>query len=71
MCAAVDFRAPLTDTEFPDQSKIEIQKIKNAFHPTFFGAKETNHSKLNDNLGTTSAPATNVLLQLVDDCLRE
>jgi len=33
---------------------------------TVFGAKETNHRKLNDNLGTTGDPATKVLLEFVD-----
>ena len=37
---------------------------------TVFGAKETNHRKLNDNLGTSDDPATKVLLEFVDDCLR-
>jgi acetyl esterase/lipase len=38
---------------------------------TVFGAKETNHRKLNDNLGTTGDPATKVLLEFVDACLKE
>jgi arylformamidase len=33
---------------------------------TVFGAKETNHSKLNDNLGVAGDPATKVLLEFVD-----
>jgi hypothetical protein len=36
-----------------------------------FGAKETNHRKLNDNLGTTGDPATKVLLEFVDARLAE
>jgi arylformamidase len=31
-----------------------------------FGAKETNHSKLNDNLGAAGDPATKVLLEFVE-----
>jgi hypothetical protein len=38
---------------------------------TVFGAKETNHRKLNDNLGTTDDPATKVLQKFVDACLAE
>lgn len=37
---------------------------------TVFGAKETNHSKLNDNLGVAGDPATKVLLEFVDACLK-
>jgi acetyl esterase/lipase len=37
---------------------------------TVFGAKETNHSKLNDNLGTAGDPATQVLLEFVEACLK-
>jgi acetyl esterase/lipase len=37
---------------------------------TVFGAKESNHRKLNDNLGTTGDPATKVLLEFVDACLK-
>ena len=37
---------------------------------TVFGAKETNHSKLNDNLGVADDPATKVLLEFVDACLK-
>jgi acetyl esterase/lipase len=33
---------------------------------TVFGAKETNHSKLNDNLGVAGDPATKVLLEFVE-----
>jgi acetyl esterase/lipase len=36
---------------------------------TVFGARETNHSKLNDNLGAAGDPATKVLLEFVDACL--
>ncbi len=36
---------------------------------TVFGAKETNHSKLNDNLGTAGDPATKVLREFVEACL--
>ena len=38
---------------------------------TVFGAKETNHRTLNDNLGTTGDPATKVLLEFVDARLAE
>ena len=38
---------------------------------TVFGAKETNHRKLNDNLGTTGDPATKVLQEFVDALLPE
>jgi len=34
-----------------------------------FGAKETNHVKLNDNLGVADDPATKVLLDFTDACL--
>jgi acetyl esterase/lipase len=37
---------------------------------TVFGARETNHRKLNDNLGTTDDPATKVLMEFLDACLR-
>jgi acetyl esterase/lipase len=37
---------------------------------TVFGAKETNHRKLNDNLGTTGDPATKVLQEFIDACLK-
>jgi arylformamidase len=33
---------------------------------TVFGAKETNHSKLKDNLGVAGDPATKVLLEVVE-----
>jgi acetyl esterase/lipase len=36
---------------------------------TVFGAKETNHNKLNDHLGTAGDPATKALLEFVDACL--
>jgi len=36
---------------------------------TVFGAKETNHRKLNDNLGTTGDAATKVLQEFVDALL--
>jgi arylformamidase len=36
---------------------------------TVFAVKETNHNKLNDNLGTAGDPATKVLLEFVDGCL--
>ncbi len=36
---------------------------------TVFGAKDTNHSRLNDNLGIASDPATKVLIEFVDACL--
>ena len=38
---------------------------------TVFGAKETNHRKLNDNLGNADDPATKVLQEFVDACLAE
>jgi arylformamidase len=37
---------------------------------TVFGAKETNHSKLNDNLGVAGDPATKVLTEFVEACLK-
>lgn len=37
---------------------------------TLFGGKETNHSRLNDNLGTSDDEATKALFQFVDMCLR-
>src|ERR1043165_6968226 len=36
---------------------------------TIFGVKETDHRRLNDNLGTTSDPATKVSLEFVEPCL--
>jgi len=36
---------------------------------TVFGAKETSHSKLNDNLGVAGDPATKALQEFVDGCL--
>jgi acetyl esterase/lipase len=33
---------------------------------TVFGAKDTNHSKLNDNLGVAGDPATKVLLEFIE-----
>ncbi len=36
---------------------------------TVFGAKETTHNKLNDNLGTAGDPATKALLEFADSCL--
>jgi acetyl esterase/lipase len=36
---------------------------------TVFGAKETNHNKLNNNLGTAGDPATKALLEFLDSCL--
>jgi hypothetical protein len=33
---------------------------------TILGAKETNHSKLNGNLGVADYPATKVLLEFVE-----
>ena len=37
---------------------------------TVFGAKETNHDKLNNNLGVEGDPATKVLIAFVDACLK-
>jgi arylformamidase len=37
---------------------------------TVFGAKETNHSKLNDDLGVPDDPATKVVLEFVGACLK-
>jgi acetyl esterase/lipase len=37
---------------------------------TVFGAKETSHSKLNDNLGVAGDPATKALLEFMDACLK-
>jgi arylformamidase len=37
---------------------------------TVFGAKETTHRKLNDNLGMAGDPATKVLQEFVDACLK-
>ena len=37
---------------------------------TIFGAKETTHVKLNDNLGVAGDPATKVLVEFVDACLK-
>ena len=37
---------------------------------TVFGAKETTHNKLNDNLGVAGDPATKVLMEFVDACLK-
>jgi arylformamidase len=40
--------------------------LKEAAVPTtLFGAKETNHSKLNDNLGLADDPATKALADFV------
>ena len=36
---------------------------------TVFGAKETNHTKLNDNLGVAVIP-TKAVLEFVDACLK-
>jgi acetyl esterase/lipase len=37
---------------------------------TVFGAKETNHIKLNDHLGDAADPATKALVEFVDACLK-
>jgi arylformamidase len=37
---------------------------------TVLGAKETNHSKLNDNIGVADDPATKALLEFMDACLK-
>jgi hypothetical protein len=37
---------------------------------TVFGAKETNHTKLNDNLGLSDDPATTALSEFVSQALR-
>ena len=37
---------------------------------TVFGAKETNHVKLNDNLGVADDPATKVLAEFIEGLLR-
>jgi acetyl esterase/lipase len=36
-----------------------------------FGGKETNHNKLNDNLGKPDDPATKALFEFVDQCLKQ
>lgn len=36
-----------------------------------FGAKETNHNRLNDNLGVPDDPATKALLDFVSECLKK
>jgi CDP-diacylglycerol pyrophosphatase len=65
------FRSPLRDTRISQSIENRNSKIKNTFHPTVFAAKETNHRKLNDNLGMTGDPATKVLQEFVDACLAE
>ena len=42
-----------------------------AFPATVFGAKETNHSKLNDNLGAPDDPATAALAEFVGEIAAE
>lgn len=37
---------------------------------TVFAARDTNHSKLNDNLGVAGDPATGALIEFVDACRR-
>jgi arylformamidase len=45
--------------------------LKNAgVKATVFGAKETNHERLNNNLGMEGDPATKMLIQFVDSCLK-
>lgn len=36
-----------------------------------FGARETNHNRLNDNLGLADDPATKALYEFVDECLKK
>ena len=60
--------------DHPDTS-MQAQRLgivlKDAGIPTtVFGAKETNHSKLNDNLGLPDDPATAALSEFVDQALR-
>ena len=45
--------------------------LKDAGIPTkIFGARDTDHTKLNDNLGVAGDPATKELFEFVDQCLK-
>jgi hypothetical protein len=58
-------RASRWEAGVPSGHRAESSGVK----ATVFGAKETNHRKLNDNLGTTDDPATKILQEFVDACL--
>ncbi|MBI5802746.1 MAG: alpha/beta hydrolase [Verrucomicrobia bacterium] len=46
--------------------------LKEAGVPTrIFGARETNHTKVNDNIGLPEDPATKALLEFVAECLKQ
>jgi acetyl esterase/lipase len=48
------------------------QALKDAGVPArLFGAKETTHSKINENLGTPNDPATKALFEFVDEALKK
>jgi acetyl esterase/lipase len=54
------------------QARRLAKALKDAEIPaTAFGAKETNHSKLNDNLGTPNDPATKALDEFVAGLLKK
>jgi acetyl esterase/lipase len=54
------------------QAKRLVKALKESEVPaTLFGAKDTNHSKLNDNLGTPDDPATKALDEFVSALLKK
>jgi acetyl esterase/lipase len=53
------------------QAQNLARKLKEAGIPTkTFGARDTDHSKLNNNLGIPDDPATKELFAFVDECLK-
>jgi arylformamidase len=61
--------------DHPDTSiqarRLDVVLKEAGIASTLFGAKETNHSKLNDNLGLADDPATKALAEFVDQVTRK
>ena len=61
----------LTQKQF-DLLKFIHERLKEAGVPaTVFGGRETNHNKLNADLGLAEDPATKALVKFVDDALKK
>jgi len=66
-----DYEEPIQDC-FGGSGAIRLGAVlkEAGVKTTIFGAKETTHVKLNDNLGVAGDPATKVLLEFVNACLK-
>jgi acetyl esterase/lipase len=51
-------------------SRLDTALKEAGIRSKLFGGKETNHNKLNENLGKPDDPATKALYEFVDECLK-